>query len=236
MATIVKCPEGTYRVQIRRKGHKALSATFTKRQDAVDWSQKTEAALIERRFFPEREKHTISAAIARYTKETLPKYKPGTAEKKRQVLAWWEQRLGKVYLSDIDTSSILGELAKANFAPATHNAYAAHLSTLFTTAIRKWGWMQSFPGIERFHIPKRRLRILNADERERLLAACKASHSPNLYPVVFLALTTGGRYREILRLRWEDIDLDCGYVTFWVTKNGRVRSVPLTGQAIVSVT
>lgn len=82
MATIVKRPAGTYRAQIRRKGHQALSATFTKRQDAVDWAQKTEAALIERRFFPEREKHTLSEAIARYTKESLPKYKPGTAEKK----------------------------------------------------------------------------------------------------------------------------------------------------------
>jgi len=231
MATIVKRPEGTYRAQIRRKGYKPISAAFTKRKDAVDRAQKTEAALIERRFFPEREKHTLSEAIARYTQETLPKYKPGTAEKKRQVLAWWEKRLGKVYLSDIDTSFLLGELAKASFAPATHNAYAAHLSTLFTTAIRKWGWMQSFPSIERFHIPKRRIRILNSEERERLLAACKASHSTNLYAVVFLALTTGGRYREILRLRWEDIDFDRGYVTFWLTKNGRVRSVPLTRQA-----
>jgi hypothetical protein len=110
MATIVKRPEGTYRVQIRRKGQKALSATFTKRQDAVDWAQKTEAALIERRLFPEREKHTLSEAIAKYMKETLPKYRPGTAEKKRQVLAWWEKRLGKVYLADIDASLILGEL------------------------------------------------------------------------------------------------------------------------------
>jgi len=231
MATIVKRPEGTYRAQIRRKGYQPVSAAFAKRKDAVDWAQKTEAALIERRFFPEREKHTLSEAIARYTTESLPKYRPGTAEKKRQVLAWWEQRLGKVYLSDIDTSAILGQLAKGNFAPATHNAYAAHLSTLFTTAIRKWGWIQSFPRIERFHISKRRIRILHSDERERLLAACKASRSPNLYTVVFLALTTGGRYRELLRLRWEDIDFDRGYITFWVTKNGRVRSVPLTQQA-----
>jgi hypothetical protein len=63
MATIVKRPEGTYRAQIRRKGHKPISATFTKRKDAVDWAQKTEAALIERRFFPEREKHTLSESL-----------------------------------------------------------------------------------------------------------------------------------------------------------------------------
>jgi hypothetical protein len=60
MATIVKRPEGTYRTQIRRKGHKALSATFTKRQDAVDWAQKTEAALIGAALFPrEGEAHAV---------------------------------------------------------------------------------------------------------------------------------------------------------------------------------
>ena len=86
MATIVKRPEETYQTQIRQKKFQPVSAAFAKRKDAVDWAQKTEAALIERRFFPEREKHTLSEAIARYTKETLPKYRPGTAEKKRQVL------------------------------------------------------------------------------------------------------------------------------------------------------
>jgi len=106
--TIIKSSEGIYRAQIRRKGHKALSATFSKRQDAVDWAQKTEAALIERRFFPERAKHTLSEAIARYATENLPRYKSSTAEKKRQVLAWWEKRLGRVYLFDIDTSLISG--------------------------------------------------------------------------------------------------------------------------------
>jgi len=150
MATIVKRPEGTYRAQIRRKGYKPISAAFTKRKDAVDWAQKTEAALIERRFFPEREKHTLSEAIARYTQETLPKYKPGTAEKKRQVLAWWEKRLGKVYLSDIDTSFLLGELAKASFAPATHNAYAAHLSTLLLPPSVNGGGCNPSPALKGF--------------------------------------------------------------------------------------
>jgi integrase len=36
----------------------------------------------------------------------------------------------------------------------------------------------------------------------------------------------------LLRLRWEDLDLEEGSVTFWITKNGRVRSVPLPKQAL----
>jgi integrase len=227
MSTIIKSPEGTYRAQIRRKGHKALSATFAKRQDAVDWAQKTEAALIERRFFPEREKHTLSETIDRYLREVVPTYKPGTAEKKRQVLAWWQQRLGPVYISALRTSDIVNELHKAKFSPATQNAYNAHLSALLTTAMRKWEWLQKVPKVDRFHIPKRRIRILNQEERSRLLASCQESHSMNLYAVVFTALTTGGRYKEILRLRWEDVDFNRGLITFWNTKNGRVRSVPM---------
>ena len=227
MATIVKRPEGTYRVQIRRKGQKALSATFAKRQDAGDWAKKTEAALIENRFFPEREKHTLSETIDRYLREVVPTYKPSTAEKKRQVLAWWQQRLGPVNISSIRTSDIINELLKVKFSPATQNAYNAHLSTLLTTAMRRWEWLQKVPKVDRFHIPKRRIRILNDDERSRLLASCRESRSAHLYAVVFTALTTGGRYKEILRLRWEDVDFNRGLITFWNTKNGRVRSVPI---------
>ena len=93
--------------------------------------------------------------------------------------------------------------------------------------MRRWEWIPKVPKVDRFHIPKRHIRILNDDERTRLLASCKASHSPSLYAVVFTALTTGGRYKEILRLRWEDVDFNRGLITFWHTKNGRVRSVPM---------
>jgi hypothetical protein len=154
MATILKRPEGTYRAQIRRKGYKPISAAFAKRQDAVDWAQKTEAALIERRFFPEREKHTLSEAIARYLKENLPAYKPGTAEKKRQVLSWWDKRLGSIALTALNSTMILDELLKSEFAPATHNAYVAHLTVVCSEAVRKWEWMQKFPHIKHLHVPK----------------------------------------------------------------------------------
>jgi hypothetical protein len=65
MATIVKRPEGTYRVQIRRKGQKTLSATFAKRSDAVDWGQKTEAAVIEKGY-PRKAGHLMTSTSWRH--------------------------------------------------------------------------------------------------------------------------------------------------------------------------
>jgi integrase len=77
-----------------------------------------------------------------------------------------------------------------------------------------------------------RVRWLNDDERSRLLAECQASRSKHLYPLVILALSTGARHGELLGLRWADVDLDRGVLTFHATKNGSRRSVPLAGRAL----
>src|SRR5215510_2145522 len=50
--------------------------------------------------------------------------------------------------------------------------------------------------------------------------------------VVMLALATGARSGELLSLRWPDVDLKRGTLTFQETKNGERRAVPLTGQAL----
>ncbi len=60
----------------------------------------------------------------------------------------------------------------------------------------------------------------------------KASRNPYLYTVVVLALSTGARRGELLGLQWSDIDLKRGALIFRETKNGQVRTVPLTGKAL----
>jgi integrase len=66
--------------------------------------------------------------------------------------------------------------------------------------------------VKRLRIDNRRTRILSADEQRALLAAAPRK----LRALIILALITGARIGELLRLRWED----CadGYVTFWQTK------------------
>lgn len=56
------------------------------------------------------------------------------------------------------------------------------------------------------------MRFLSDEERRRLLKACQASSNCYLYPVVVLALSTGMRYVEIMRLTWSCIDLDMARV------------------------
>jgi integrase len=79
-------------------------------------------------------------------------------------------------------------------------------------------------GVKRFRLQNRRTRILSADEQRRLLNACE--RMPKLQALLKLALITGARIGELLALRWEDCQ--DGYLTFWQTKNGKVRRIPIT--------
>jgi integrase len=76
------------------------------------------------------------------------------------------------------------------------------------------------------------VRFLSDEERQRLLDACITSKNKSLYTIVVLALATGGRQQELLSLRWPDVDLIRGTLTFQQTKNGERRRVPLTGHAL----
>ncbi len=78
----------------------------------------------------------------------------------------------------------------------------------------------------------RRMKFLRVAEQRRLLAACRESEQPLLYPIVVLALTTGCRRGELLSLEWKHIDLDSATLTIENTKNHLPRTVPLCLQAV----
>lgn len=85
--------------------------------------------------------------------------------------------------------------------------------------------------VQAFKEPDGVIRFLSDEERAALLESAKAA-SPDLHAIIILALSTGARRNELLGLRWPDIDLKAGLLTFPRTKNGTVRHVPVTGQAL----
>jgi integrase len=138
-------------------------------------------------------------------------------------------------LADVTPAVIVecrGTLAK-DHAPATVARYLAALSHAFTVAVKEWGWVDDSPlrRVTKPKEPRGRVRFLADEERERLLDACRASDNPYIYPVVVLALSTGARKMEILKLMWRDADFQRQVITLHKTKNGERRVLPLTGHA-----
>jgi len=109
--------------------------------------------------------------------------------------------------------------------PATVNRELDTLKSILSKAV-EWKYVVDSParGVKRFRVENRRTRILTADEQRRLLEACE--RMPKLQALLELALITGARIGELVALRWEDCQ--DGYLTFWQTKNGKVRRIPIT--------
>lgn len=247
MATITKridnTGSATYQVKIRLKGYPAQSASFPRLTDAKRWAGATEAAIREGRHFKtsEAKRHTLADLVDRYAREVLPGKKDG-AHQGRQ-LDWWKARLGAYALADVTTAMIAETRDKLAAqpthrgpatGPATVVRYLAALSHAFAIAVREWGWVEDNPvqKVSKPREPRGRVRFLDPDERDRLLTACKASTSPDLYAAVVLALSTGARAQELLGLRWPQVDLGRRVATLHETKNGERRVLPLAGPAL----
>jgi len=92
---------------------------------------------------------------------------------------------------------------------------------------KKWGYLQTVIDIELPKKPQGRERYLEQEEIDRLLAACALSKNSYLTTIVIVALTTGMRKEEILKLQWERVNLSTFAITLYKTKSGKPRSIPI---------
>jgi integrase len=235
----------TYRVQVRLKGAPPETMTFPRKTDARKWAQSTEAAIREGRHTPSTEarKRTLGEAVDRYIRDVLPAKRPNTIVSQEAQLKWWKAKIGALPLAGVTPAVIVqarDDLAASRnrqdkkFSPSTVTRYLAILSHLFSVAMREWQWVESNPcmRVTKPKEPRGRVRKLSNEERTKLLSACRESSHPDLYLAVLVALSTGGRRSEILGLRWPDVDLQRGAVTFTDTKNGDIRTVGIAGEAL----
>jgi excisionase family DNA binding protein len=107
----------------------------------------------------------------------------------------------------------------------TANREIALLKAMFSWGVKK-GLLASNPvkEIGMFsEVDTARDRVLRPDERDRLISEL----APHIRPIVRMALLTGMRYRELLTLRWTDVDLEKGRIKVEHTKGKRARFIPI---------
>lgn len=233
----------TWRVRVTVKGCPPTSETFTRKTDASEWANETERALRSGRHFPDREmRHrTVAALIARYRLEVLPLYSRREQAQRSGKLGWWETHLGHILVSSLTTAQIVecrsrlarGEgLGSQPVGPATQVRYLAVLKHVLAKANREWEWMADNPAlrVRNPREPRGRVRYLLPDEHKDLVSACQNSSDHRLYPLVVVALGTGARQGELLKLKWGDVDFALAQAAV-DGKNGERRAVALKGSA-----
>jgi len=246
MATIrkrvTKDGKTRYQAVIRLQGQRPASAAFPNKTDAKAWAQRAENEIRQGIYFKQSEafKHTVDELVDRYIADPAFQQKRDRVNQERQ-LRFWKRRIGELKLSDVSRALIIevkDELAaeKTNRggprAAATVNRFLASISHCFTKAI-EWQWSEENPikGVSRMSEPDGRDRFLSDEERAALLKSCK-DLDPTLYLIVVLAISTGARRGEIMKLTWKDINWSKGFATLRRTKNNETRAMPIVGLAM----
>ena len=121
----------------------------------------------------------------------------------------------------------------------TINRELGLLSSAINYARREWEWDIPNPVSGRkLKEPEGRVRWITRSEADALIqAAGNEPKAPHLADFIRLALNTGCRRDELLRLEWKRVDLQAGLIHLEAhhTKSGRRRSVPLNGSARESI-
>ncbi len=168
----------------------------------------------------ERERSIRSETVAQLAelyleRHAVPKKKPKSIDEDRRMLRTHVvPRLGRLKVEDV-TRRDVGDLHHALRAtPYAANRVVALVSKMFSLA-EKWGLRPDGSNpcrhVERFPEEQRERYLLGAELEslaEVLEAADQGRYGPHVVAAIRLLVLTGCRLREILHLRWDQVDFE----------------------------
>lgn len=201
---------------------------------AIKVYQKRKTEIIEGRFFPrspQKRDITIDEFVETYLEEAKDAVR-GFKDYERYGALWTERFKGR-RLRSISTEEI--ELWKQRrrreigrrgqeLGPATVNRELAFLKHLYNRAIPKYADTNPVRRVKFFKEP-RRVRYLTEGEENRLRPKLEGIRFA--WPIVVLAMNSGGRRANVFGLLRNEVDFHSGVITFTETKTGEAYHVPM---------
>ena len=225
-------------VQIRRKGFRPRFRSFESYSAAQQWAREEESAIdngygrVETKSGREV---TVSQLLSRYSKEVTPNKKGAETELLR-LAKMQNAPFAQLSIANLTGSAVADyrDQRLAIVKPPTVRRELGILRSVLETARKEWGVSIRENPVAQIAIPAAkdaRERRLKKGELEALLKAIDIGRNVLVRPLVLMALATGLRRGEILRLAWKDINLDNRTALIRDTKNGTDRTIPLSRPA-----
>lgn len=170
---------------------------------------------------------TFKAWVAEYLPEVEQRKKSASDDKR--YLEWaaesWRKAINKVSVNDVRH---LVEKRRKDHGPISANRFLASVRTCLQAAWRA-GWVLDNPAMKVQLLPENepRARVLSDEELKAVLDALEALTDPWVRLAFDMLLSTGARKSEVLRARWEDIDLEHALWRIPSPKAGKPQVVPL---------
>jgi integrase len=238
MATIRK-RRGKWEAQIRRSGLRAVSKSFNVRKDAETWARHVETQADKGSLPPSLkalQRLTLGDLVIRYRDTVTSTKRSGPIE--RIVLdAFCAHPIAVKCLSELrteDFATYRDERLKV-IKPASLKRQLVPIRHMFEVARDEWGLPIGENPVAKLRLhdaDQRRERRLQGGELNRLIEASRRCRNRLILPIVQLALETGMRRGEILKIRTVHIDAQRRTLLIPESKNGRSRVIPLTDDAL----
>ncbi|MBI3095543.1 MAG: site-specific integrase [Rhodocyclales bacterium] len=196
---------------------------------AQEYHDKLKAALWEQERLGVKPRRSWRESVVRWLEETSEK---ATHKEDKKKLIWLHHFLGDLSLTDI-TLDVIDRVRSAKLkeaSKATTNRYLALVRAILLRARDEWEWVDKVPKIRLFKETTIRERSLTVSQATSLMDQLK-EHQREM---VLFSLSTGLRQSNVLRLEWEQVNLELRHA--WVkgtqSKNRRPISVPLNDVAL----
>jgi len=234
MATIRK-RNGRWQAQIRKSGTRAISRTFTLRQDALFWAREQERVLeLQTDVFQKKTllKKTLADLLHDYEVEVGQRLKSHHVEVHyfNQLRRTRFAQLTLDRLKPADIQRWVNERSSSHRASSTVRLLGV-LNRAFNHAIKHHGYPLPFNPVER--VIKPRIGQKTIRRIPSRLAKLLESPACRIGWIACFAVETAMRRSEIAKLEWADVDLEGRLVHVKNTKNGHDRSVPLSSTALL---
>lgn len=233
MATFTKRDNSKWQAKCRKKGFKTQSKTFSTKAMAVKWARETEVAMEQGIFVStaKAENTSVKDASERYWVEKVSKTR--SAQSYRYPLDRLQDSLGHFRMIDISVDMIRDykhyRLEKVSGETVRKELMLFRRMVKF--AQEEWDiYLPKGNCALNVSLPEKsaaRDRRLKEGEEKSLLEAAK-TYGGSIHDIIVLAIETGMRRSEIVRLQWRYVDLEKKTAYLPETKNGEPRKIPLS--------
>jgi len=176
---------------------------------------------------------SVAAWIDEYLADVVRRKR--SARDDRHYLGIAREKWGRLLLTEL-TSKHVSKVFQAIAASGKRTAANRFLASVRACLQAAWrlDLISSNPAAKVRALPEGapRSRVLSEAELGRLVKAVDALKDPHVRAAFVLLIVTGCRLSEVLRAKWEDVDLDGGLWRIPRAKSGRVEVIPLPGSVV----
>jgi site-specific recombinase XerD len=236
----------TYRIRYRHNAKKGLQSIGNARMMRVEDARNLALAAIQK-IKQQNAANKQSSGLSGVTlndflaKQYLPyvqSYKRSWKSDVSMINTHIAPNLGQLVMckvSAFDITNFIETMKHKNLAPGTINRALVLLRYAYKLAQR---WQEpgvnlnAWLSIKQLKVDNRIERYLTPEQSANLLHQVKDSLNPQLVFIVAFLIYTGARKREVLEVKWSDINFDQSSWKISKNKSNKVRHIPLSEGAL----